>query len=325
MNKTLKLSFVTLLSFLLVACGADTKVKTSFQSTKDVSKGEAVYLDNQVVGEVVDVSQSGGKTHLEIELDGNGVNAVMSDAAIVVNRLKADAPLEIHNRQGNSEKVVNGQELQGLNSMFQLGAWMVGDSVDLGAEAIGDYVSAFQKYLKGDAWQKDKELLADQAKQVAKAAEVAVAQTGQELSKVVEELKKAEEPMAQAVEQIGTELAPMIGQLSTSGQSIMRELEKLTENLEKQTNQGDKELGSRFIESLNKTLETINDSMEDALPSQPSAQIQPGSKIQPNIPSKPETAAPAPIIKESTNKQLQLDVPEKVIEAPKKLQEKLSL
>jgi len=287
-DKYFKYVSVVLLAIVLTACGADVKVKTSLQGTKDVAQGEAVYLDNQVVGEVVDVSRSNGKTLVEIELDANGINTVMSDAAVVVNRLKDNSPLEIHNKNGSSEPVVDGQDLQGLDSIFQLGAWMVGDSIDLGSGAIADYVSAFQKYLQGDNWSKDKAEITQQATEAAKAAEVVVVEAGKELTKVVEEIKKAEEPMAQAVEQIGAELAPVIGELSKSGQSIMQELEKLTQNLEQQTNEGDREVGSRFFESLNKTLETINQSMEESL-----NEPQTGSQMVPNVDVNENKAKPA--------------------------------
>ncbi len=284
-NKYLKSLPVLCLCLALAACGADVRVKTSLQGTKDVTEGEIVYLDNQAVGEVTDVSRSAGNTEIEIELDANGINSVMKDAAVVVNRLKKGAPLEIHNKEGSTEAVVDGQQLQGLDSMFQLGAWMVGDSIDLGSGAISDYVSAFQKYLQGDEWQQNKAEIVNQAQEAAKAAEVAVAGASAELGNVVQELKKAEEPMAQAVEELGAELAPVIGEISKSGQSIMQELQKLTVTLEQETNADNKEVGSRFFESLNKTLETINQSMEESLhqSGQVSSQVAPQQEVTTEI------------------------------------------
>lgn len=262
-NKISKLSPLVLV-LLLTACSNDVTVTTTLNSTRDVEEGASVYLDEKVVGEVVDVDRAEGQTILKIELDEESRVAIKQNAAVVINRLKANAPIEIYNQKTEANSIQDGQELKGLDSMFQLGAWMVGDSLDMGADALTGYVSAFQKYLQGDNWQQDKAQITEQAQQVATAAEAVVKQAGEEVMKVTEDLKQVEGEVAAAVEQIGGDLAPVFGELAKSGQTIMQELEKLSSNLERQ---GDAEqaVGTQFMQSLEQALEALNDSMEHTL------------------------------------------------------------
>lgn len=288
-NKISKLSPLVLV-LLLTACGNDVTVTTTLNSTRDVEEGAAVYLDEKVVGEVVDVDRAAGQTILKIELGEESSVAVKQNAAVVINRLKANAPIEIYNQKAEAGSVQDGQELKGLDSMFQLGAWMVGDSLDMGADTLTGYVSAFQKYLQGDDWQQDKAQITEQAQQqvqqVATAAEAVVKQASEEVLKVTEDLKQVEGEVAAAVEQIGGELAPVFGELAKSGQTIMQELEKLSSNLEQQ---GDAEqaVGTQFMQSLEQALEALNDSMEQTLPE---------SKLEPELKAElsPENSEPAP-------------------------------
>jgi len=280
-NKLIKISVVSVV-LLLAACGSEVVVNTTLNNTRDVKEGADVFLEQQVVGEVTDVTHSDGQTILTIELDDAFAANVKQNAAVVVNRLKADSPIEIYNQKASADAVQNGQELKGLDSMFQLGAWMVGDSLDLGADSLTGYVDAFQKYLKGDAWQRDKKVITDQAQQAAAVAEETVKQATQEIEKITEELGKVEGDVAAAVEQMGSELAPVFGELAKSGQSIVEELEKFTRNLENKGNQ-EKAVGEDFIQSLEKALETLNKSMEEgsAEPQQLNKQL---NSEQPTVP-----------------------------------------
>ena len=228
------------------------------------------------------------KLFLTIELDDAAAANVKQNAAVVVNRLKADSPVEIYNQKASAEAVQNGQELKGLDSMFQLGAWMVGDSLDIGADSLTSYVDAFQKYLKGDGWQQDKKVIADQAQQVAKIAEETVKQATEEAGKLTTELAKVEGEVAAAVEQMGDDLAPVFGELAKSGQSIIQELEKFTQNLEQKDSE-EKAVGTDFIQSLEKALETLNKSIEDGVaePSQSDQpnELEPQQAPLPSVPS----------------------------------------
>ena len=263
-EKIVKVSAVSIV-LLLTACGSEMVVKTSLNNTRDVKEGADVFLEQDVVGEVTDVTHSNGQTILTIELDDALAANVKQNAAVVVNRLKANSPIEIYNQKTNAEAIQDGQELKGLDSMFQLGVWVIGDSLELGADNLTNYVDAFQEYLKGDAWQQDKKVITDQAQQTAEVAAVTVQQATKEIEKITAELGKMEGDVAAVVvEQMGNDLAPVFGELAKNGQSIVQELEKFTQNL-KQKKDGEKVIGTDFIQSLEKALETLNQSIEEGV------------------------------------------------------------
>ncbi len=257
--------FLVILSMsLLAACGSDMQVTATLNATQDVQSGDAVFLAQEVVGEVVDVEQQGAKTLLKIELNNAGESSVMQNAAIVVNRLKANAPIEIYNKHKEETLIQNGGELTGLNSMFQLGAWMVGDSLSAGNESLSSYVDAFQRYLQGDQFQQDKRALQDSVKQLGQEAQGMAEALTEEVKKATNDLSLLEEQAAQTVEQVGDELVPVIDELSKSSQAISDELTKFTQNIESQTSEG-KELGATILSSLLETLEKVNNSIEPSV------------------------------------------------------------
>ena len=314
-NKTIKLSLISVV-LILTACGSETVVKTALNNTRDVKEGADVFLEQEVVGEVTDVTHSDGQTILTIELDDAAAANVKQNAAVVVNRLKANSPVEIYNQKASAEAVQNGQELKGLDSMFQLGAWMVGDSLDIGADSLTSYVDAFQKYLKGDGWQQDKKAITDQAQQAAEVAEVVVKQATEEVGKLTTELGKVEGEVAAAVEQMGSDLAPVFGELAKSGQSIIQELEKFTQNLEQKDGE-EKAVGTDFIQSLEKALETLNKSIEEGV-------AEPNQSNEPELnETPPEQSLPSDVSGgENAVEQLE-KMSEKSIEASEKVVEDL--
>jgi hypothetical protein len=225
---------LTLSLLFLVACGSEMNVKTTLNATQDVKEGDVVYYSQEIVGEITDVQQSNGKTILSIGLSEKGVDLIKQEAAVVVNRLKPNLPVEIYNKRDAIEPVQDGQELQGLSSMFQLGAWMVGDSLNIGdgEDSLLGYVNAFQRYLQGDQFQEDKKTIQEGVEQLGKEAEVMAETLNKELEKASTDLAEVEGKAAQAVEQLGEELAPVVDQLAKSGKAISDELEKFAKNLE---------------------------------------------------------------------------------------------
>ena len=272
-------AFILMLgTVFLVACSSEMQVTTTLNSTKDIQSGDAVYLSGTAVAEVTKVVQQAGKTTLTLELNNQGESAIKQNAAIVVNRLKAESPIEIYNKQGETELVQDGAELQGLNSMFQLGAWMVGDSLAVGKGNLSEYVDAFQRYLNGDEFQQDKQAMQDAAKQLGKEVQGAAQVLTEEAKRVTKDLGITEQKAAEAIEQLGNELAPVLNEFSKSGQAVVEELEKFSENMEAQNLEG-KELGSTILSSLLKTLEQVNNSLEEPNSAQ---NKQPAEDAQPN-------------------------------------------
>ena len=256
------------MTFFLTACGSETQVTAKLNATKDIKSGDDVFLSGISVAEVVKVEQVNGNTLLTLELNDSGESSIKKNAAVVVNRLKANTPLEIYNKQGEADLVEDGDELKGLNSMFQLGAWVVGDSLNAGSESLSSYVNAFQRYLDGDQFQQDKQVMKSAAQQLGKDVQGATQVLTEEFKKTIKDLGIAEEKAAQAIEQFGTELAPVIGELSQSREVVVNELEKFTKNLQEQNPEA-KELGKTILSSLLKTLEQVNDNLEPTDKAQP--------------------------------------------------------
>ena len=257
-----------LMTFFLTACGSETQVTAKLNATKDIKSGDDVFLSGISVAEVVKVEQVNGNTLLTLELNDSGESSIKKNAAVVVNRLKANTPLEIYNKQGEADLVEDGDELKGLNSMFQLGAWVVGDSLNAGSESLSSYVNAFQRYLDGDQFQQDKQVMKSAAQQFGKEVQGATQVLTEEFKKTIKDIGITEEKAAQAIEQFGTELAPVIGELSQSREVVVNELEKFTKNLQEQNPEA-KELGKTILSSLLKTLEQVNDNLEPADKTQP--------------------------------------------------------
>ncbi len=271
-------AFISILfAFMLAACGSEMQVSATLNSTKDVKEGDSIFLADEVVGEVVNVEQQGDKTVLKIDLNNKGESSVRQNAAIVVNRLKNNAPIEIYNKQNEEVLIQKGGELTGLNSMFQLGAWMVGDSLSAGSDSLTGYVDAFQRYLNGDQFQQDKQVLEDSAKQLGKDVQGVANALTEEVKKVTKDLGLTEEKAAEAVEQFGEELAPVLSELSKSSEAIVAELEKFTKSIDEQNPEA-KELGSTILASLLKTLEKVNESIDPNTNSQPAEVEEPANE-----------------------------------------------
>jgi len=264
---SLKLFFGTLFVALFLSACSDKGVQviTQFANTQDIKEGGLVYLDDQAVGEVVDVKNDEQGSRVLISFDKEAAASISDKSAVVVNRLKEGAPLEVYNRTSASgESLQDGQEIKAFDSMFQVGAWMVGDAIQLGTGTVSDYVQSFQDYLKGDKFQQDKAQVADQLNAAKEAAKVAVEQAEKEVTAAMKDMVDSEQEMAAAVEQLGEELSPMLEELGNSGAQLITELEKFTKGLQ-QTDTGEQQAGKELMQSLLRTLEKLNQSIEQGV------------------------------------------------------------
>jgi len=260
--------FIAIILAISAACESEIRTSAVLNSTQDIKKGAPIFMSGEVVGEVVSIKQQSNTTELTIELNNKGKSTIKNNAAIVVNRLKSNSPLEVYNKQNETELIQDESQLVGLNSMLELGAWMVGDSISSGGESLIGYVDAFQRYLNGEKFQQDKQVLQSAAEQIGKDVQGMAKVLGDEVQKATQELSITEQKAAQAIEQFGNELAPVIGEFSKSSQAIVEELEKFTENIELQDQQG-QEIGTTILSSLLKALETVNENIESSDNSEP--------------------------------------------------------
>lgn len=257
----------------LSACSdSGVEVQSTFANTKDIKQGAAVYFNEEVIGEVSDVVSLANGSRVAITLNGTQLDKLSSNSAIVVNRLKEGAPLEFYNRNADNDKpIVAGQEIRGLDSMFQLGAWMVGDAIQLGVGSISSYVDAFQEYLKSDEFQTDKENMQVSINGASVSAAEAVETVGRDLNRAIQELVESEDEIVAAVEQLGDELSPVVEEMSRSGSKLAVELDRFAEGLES-SNQTEQQSGQRLLDSLIAMLEKLNDSMEQGAAQEKSAE-----------------------------------------------------
>ena len=139
--------------FLFSCTDQGVIVKTEFASTQDVRPDTPVFLGADKVGEVVDVDTTQYGSKITMEIAKEKASKIHNKAAVVVNRLREGAPLEIHNPPSDiTQPIESGQNLEGLDSMLQLVAWGVGSTIEVGMNEL----SRFQEYLESDEFQRDK-------------------------------------------------------------------------------------------------------------------------------------------------------------------------
>ncbi len=251
------LSLVALLA--LSACGDRSfNVTTQFASADGVELGEAVIYEGQPVGTVAGIDESLEGVTVELALDPESVTLFHTKSVVVVNSMEQGSPLEIYNRTTSDPiPLAEGQALQGLNSMFELGAWLVGDAVQLGSGTLSDLFDSFTGYLQGEQFAADKQAVEQQLSQAALAAQEAVKTVETDLSAALQELKASEGEMSEAIAKMGEELSPVVRELSASGSELIQQLEEFARNVEEQA-QENPQLGQDLVQSLVQVLDELN-------------------------------------------------------------------
>lgn len=267
--RNIKLNFLrgSLLIFLLgllSACGGNSVEVTTFLGNgSKVEKGAAVYFENAQVGQVSDVVEEASGSRIALSLDNEIAEQISRKSAVVVNNLKQGAPLEIYNpaSDDSGEFLVSGQEIKGLDSMFQLGAWKVGDAFQAGSGTVNQYVKAFQDYLTGEQFEQDKAAVKSKVDEASKAATEAMSDLEEDISLTINEMTMTEDEMVAAVQELGDGLSPLVQELSKTGVQLMQELERFALSLENTTPE-QKQSGEKFMQSLEETLEELNNAIE---------------------------------------------------------------
>lgn len=259
------LAILSLGLFLLACADGTSEISTTFANTKDIQKDSEVFFEDQVVGKVSDVVLQNNGSRVAIALNPGVLERLNNKSALVVNRLKEGAPLEIYNRATSDAQALQaGQEIRGLDSMFQLGAWMVGDAIQLGAGSISQYVDSFQQYLQSDEFEQDKQNIEIQIEGASVSAAQALEAVGNDLNRALEELVASEDEIVAAVDELGKELAPVVEQIGKSGSQLAIELEKFAAGLESST-ESERQSGQKLLDSLVAMLEKLNASMEQGM------------------------------------------------------------
>ena len=249
---------------LLVACGSDgVSIVADFPNSQNFKSGTPVYFENHVVGKVTAVDQSGQGAKVTLSLQPEAAEQMKGNMAAVVNRLRAGAPLELYNQVGNTaEPLQDGQSIRGLDSMVQLGAWMVGDAIQLGSSTLSDYVNSFQEYLSSDEFESDKAVVKQQIDTARAQASAAIENVESELTAAAESLLHSEQLAVESMQELSQELAPLVESLAGEGAQLATELQNLAESLQ-QHSDGQSPIGAEFLNSLMAALERINQAVEN--------------------------------------------------------------
>ena len=253
---------------LLVACsgGDDLTVTATFSNTRDIEEGSAVFFDGKEIGEVSEVGLTDSGSIVELNLDASASKKLSNRSALVVNRLKKGAPLELYSQKVNKENAIQqDQEIEGLDSMFQLGAWMIGDAIQTGTGSLSKYVGAFQEYLGSEEFEDSKAQVAEQINHATISAKEAVVMVEKEVTGAISELSINEEEMAKVIEQLGDELSPVVKEAARNSTELVAQLEKFIVNIEENADINEQQTGEQFLQSLVDTFEKLNQSIEEGV------------------------------------------------------------
>lgn len=252
----------------LSGCGdSGIKVTTEFRSAHGVKEGAKVYFEERGVGQVVaiavqDSDSQGSGSIVTMMIDPQAAEAIDPAAAVVINRIKPGAPLEIYaSASAKQLGLQDGQQLKGLDSMIELVAWSLGDAFQAGSGELSGYVDSFQQYLKSDEFEDDRAQVEAGVKEMATVAAMALKTVEQDLAAAMSEMTVSEEELALAIQQLGDDLSPIAEEMAKSGTDLMFELEKFTQGLEKATVE-EQAAGQRLIESIIATIEKLDTAAE---------------------------------------------------------------
>ena len=256
---------------LLGACDRSSlNVSADFSSTQDIQAGTPVYFGKSKVGQVSDVQIDGVGSKISISLDKQAAQTIQSNAAVVVNRMKQGMPLEIYNRasfdvtEEQQDPIKEGQALHGLNSMLELGAWIIGDAIQLGVGTASKMVESFQTYLQGEEFEQGKQNLNAQMQTAREVAVVAIQDLQKSLSQAAADFKISEQLAANSITQLGEELAPVIEELAITGAQLVEQVEQLEQSL-MQMQPEQKKAGEQLLASLLATIEQLEQSLRQSL------------------------------------------------------------
>jgi len=259
-------AFLFIVLCLFACSGSDVEVTAQFENTQDIKKGATVYYEGAEIGHVSGVSLKGDGSIISLDVKASAVKHLAEKSAIVVNRLKKGAPLELYSRViVDGEKLQAGQEIEGLDSMFQLGAWMVGDVIQTGSDSLSKYVGSFQQYLNSQEFEQRKTQLQKEITDITESAAGAVKSVEQEMSAAIDEFSINEEQMAETIEQLGEELLPVVNDIARSSTELANQLEQFISNIENKANLDEQQSGEKLLKSLTDTFEKLNQSIEQGI------------------------------------------------------------
>ena len=260
--RALSMRFLALGAILLLSACSDSGIQVSveFRNAQGVKEGTRVYYEGSIVGKVVEVDDSGSRVFMLI--DEKSASKIDTQAAVVVNRIKPQAPLEIHaSAAAQNFGLQNGHELKGLNSMIELVAWSVGDAIDVGTNELAGYVDSFQSYIASEGFQEDRDRVQQGVKEMALIASEAIKSVEYDLTEAIGDIDVTEEELVEAIRQLGDEMSPLAEEMAKGGTDLMAELEQFAANIE-DASIDEQIAGQKLINSLVEAIDKLNSAAE---------------------------------------------------------------
>ena len=275
-TKFVKQGLISILVLTLAACSqSGIEISSKFDNSTDIKEGTSVFFNDAAIGEVIDVAPKDGGAFVTMTLNTDSATQISPEAAVVVNRLKPGAPLEIHNPGAETALgLQEGQKLKGLDSMMGLVAWSVGDALKVGSEELSGYVDSFQEYLQSEEFAEQKAQVKSQLNKVAEDTAQAIREVETEVQASFNDRKLDQQELAKAIEQLGDELSPVVEEAASNAADLVDELARFTQGLEQQSTE-QQESSAEFMNTLVTMLQKLNDSMERGFEKQAEENSQP--------------------------------------------------
>ena len=264
MGISLRAVMACLMLIGLVGCTAPQpfQVSARFNQTRDIEVGRPVLFDGVSVGEVLTVTHEGAGSIVAMSVTPEAAEMISADAALVVNRIKPGAPLELHNPSGVMvEPLQAGQRVQAMDSMLELMAWSVGDAINAGGEQLAVMVDDFQRYIKSDEFQQNAQAVQQQLQDALGTTAAALKTIGEDVAQSIVNVAATEEQLAQAIDELGDELGPVVEEMARSSADLAAELDQFSAQLENASPE-QKASGERLIQSITDLLAKLNQSLE---------------------------------------------------------------
>ena len=248
---------------MLAACSDNSfEVVAQFDNTRDIKVGTSVVWQGVSVGEVSSVTLADNGSLVQLSLNPATAAEISHQAAVVVNRIKPGAPLEIHNPAGPiSQTLQAGQTIHAMDSMLELMAWSVGDALNSGGKQLTAMVEGFQDYIQGEEFQRGKQQVQQQMTDAMQTTGSALKTLEQDLVASMDNMIATEEQLATAIDDLGDELAPMVQEMSRSSAQLASQIDQFVRRMETATPE-EQASGERLIRSLADMIEKMNSSLE---------------------------------------------------------------
>ena len=280
MGISLRAVMACLMLIGLVGCTAPQpfQVSARFNQTRDIEVGRPVLFDGVSVGEVLTVTHEGAGSIVAMSVTPEAAEMISADAALVVNRIKPGAPLELHNPSGVMvEPLQAGQRVQAMDSMLELMAWSVGDAINAGGEQLAVMVDDFQRYIKSDEFQQNAQAVQQQLQDALGTTAAALKTIGEDVAQSIVNVAATEEQLAQAIDELGDELGPVVEEMARSSADLAAELDQFSAQLENASPE-QRASGERLIQSITDLLAKLNQSLEQG--SSPKSRTTPETSDQ---------------------------------------------